>query len=158
MQLGFNLGQKINNYHTHPDVLPIHSTTRKVSLEAHRFFGLTRFCEAGNFLYASFEPDHNILIFLTEHFADRLANENFILHDKKRDIAAIYDRKEWYLSDFNAPAYLTVSDTDFFYEELWTKYFEHVGIESIKNSRLQNQFVPQRYRKNIIEFTKPLVP
>lgn len=158
LQIGFRLGKIISGYHTHPDVLPVHSVSRKVSMETHRFYGLTRFRDTGRFLYASLEPDHNILVFLADHFADRLARENFVLHDKRRNIAAVYDKKEWYLTDFMFPFDFSTNETESFYQDLWTRYFSHISIESRINLRLQNQFVPKRYRKHIIEFTKPLLP
>lgn len=163
LQLGFKLGAKVDSYHTHPNVLPVQEIARKVSFEAHRFFGLLRFAEAGNYLYAALEPDHSILILLADHFADRLAKENFIIHDKKRNLAVIYDQKQWYLTDFPNQMPITVSEAEAFYQELWTKYFTHIGIESRRNKRLQAHFVPDRYRRNLVEFTKsclsgPIIP
>lgn len=35
---------------------------------------------------------------------------------------------------------------------MWKGYFEHIGIKERKNLRLQRQFVPTRYRKNMVEF------
>jgi len=157
LQLGFKFGRKIESFHTHPDVLPVHQTARKVSFEAHRFFGLLRFAETGDFLYASLTPDHNILILLADHFADRLAMENFIIHDQKRATAVIYNKKEWYLTDFTKPDMLSITEAESFYQHLWLKYFTHIAIESRKNKRLQNQFVPQRYRNNLVEFTNSLL-
>lgn len=157
LQLGFKLGRKVESFHTHPDVLPIHNTARKVSFEAHRFHGLLRFAESNNFLYASFKPDHNILIILAEHFTERLAGENFIIHDQKRNCALVYDKQEWYLTDFKASDNISLSETETFYQELWTRYFTHIGIESRRNKRLQNQFVPQRYRNNLVEFKNSLL-
>ena len=157
LQLGFKLGRKIESLHTHPDVLPVLQTARKVSFEAHRFYGLLRFAESKDFLYASFKPDHNILIILAEHFVDRLAYENFIIHDQNRNCALIYDKQEWYLTDFKAPDNISLSETENFYQELWTRYFTHIAIESRRNKRLQNQFVPQRYRSNLVEFKNSLL-
>lgn len=157
LQLGFKIGSKVESYHTHPDVLPVYQTARKVSFEAHRFYGLLRFAESKDFLYASFKPDHNILIILAEHFVDRLARENFIIHDQKRNCALVYDKQEWYLTDFKASDNISLSQTEAFYQELWTRYFTHIGIESRRNKRLQSQFVPQRYRNNLIEFKNSLL-
>lgn len=153
-QLGFKLGPKIDNYHTHPDVLPIQQLSKKVFFEAQRFYGFLRFVDTGKYLYAVLEPDHNILILLADHFSDRLAGEYFIIHDKKRGLAIIYNKKEWYLSDFSKEISIPNSETEMFYQELWTNYFTHIGIESRKNKTLQAHFVPQRYRHNLIEFGK----
>jgi len=152
LELGFKLGAKINSYYTHPAVLPVLKTAKKVSFEAHRFLGLVRFVEARNYLYAALEPDNNIIVLLADHFAERLANENFIIHDKKRNIAVIYNRQEWFLSDLPKDLKVDFSDEEAFYQQLWQRYFKHMGIDDRKNPKLQAQFVPHRYRKNLIEF------
>jgi len=154
LRLGFKLGAKIDRYYTHPDVCPIQEIARKVSFETHRFLGLLRFAEAQNCLYALFEPDHNILILVADHFADRLANENFVIHDTKRDLAVIYSQKSktWYLTDFPRDLDISISKSEIYYQTLWTNYFTHIGIESRKNNKLQTQFIPLRYRRNLVEF------
>lgn len=157
LQLGFKLGPKIDNLHTHPHVLPVRETAKKVSVEAHRFLGILRFIDTGSFLYAVLEPDHNIIILLADHFADRLANEHFIIHDKKRNLAVIYDTKEWYLTDFRMDQDIPVTQEEAFYQELWAKFFVKMGIEGRLNKRLQAQFVPYRYRHNLVEFKKTLL-
>ena len=157
LELGFKLGAKINDYYTHPAVLPVLKTAKKVSFEAHRFLGLLRFAEARNFLYAALEPDNNIIVLLADHFADRLANENFIIHDKRRNIAIIYNRKEWFLTDLPKDVKIDFTGNEAFYQQLWQKYFNHMGIDSRKNKKLQAHFVPHRYRKNLIEF-RPDIP
>ncbi|NLP44532.1 MAG: DNA metabolism protein [Peptococcaceae bacterium] len=152
LELAFKLGAKINSYYTHPAVLPVLKTAKQVSFEAHRFFGLLRFAEARNCLYAALEPDNNIIILLADHFADRLAKENFIIHDKRRNIAVVYNRKEWFLADLPKDVKIDFTDDEAFYQQLWQSYFQHIGIDSRKNTKLQTQFVPHRYRKNLVEF------
>ncbi|RNC28663.1 MAG: hypothetical protein AWM53_01323 [Candidatus Dichloromethanomonas elyunquensis] len=158
VELGFKLGAKIDGYHTHSDVFPIAATARKVSLETHRFLGLLRFSEAKGFLYAVFEPDHNILVLMAEHFSDRLAGENFIIHDRKRNLAVIYDQKEWVLTDFQVDKDFQITDSEAFYQGLWTAYFNHIAIDNRKNKKLQAHFIPQRYRHNLVEFVKSFPP
>ncbi|MGI5880927.1 MAG: DUF4130 domain-containing protein [Syntrophomonadaceae bacterium] len=38
------------------------------------------------------------------------------------------------------------------YQELWKLYFNRIAIDSRRNPKLQTQFVPIRYRKNLLEF------
>lgn len=152
LQLGFKLGPQIDDLHAHPDVLPIRQATRKVSFEVERFLGFLRFKDAGSFLYAVLEPDHNILLLLADHFADRLACERFIIHDRKRGLAVIANCKQWYLTDFTQDMDLSCSESENDYQELWKTYFTRIGIENRKNKNLQAHFVPQRYRSNLIEF------
>jgi len=155
-QSGFRLGAQIDSYHTHPDVLPVHQIARKVTFEVHRFLGLLRFAEHNHYLYAALEPDHNILILLADHFVDRMSGENFIIHDKRRSMAIIHNQHKWYLTDFTEDLSQAnfESESEEVYQSLWTKYFTHIGISDRKNKRLQANFVPQRYRHNLVEFRR----
>ncbi len=161
LRLGFKMGAKVDHFHSHPDVYFLHKVNRKVTLETHRLLGLLRFKDMGQFLYAAISPDHNILPLIADHFADRLAGERWIIHDLMRKLAIIYDgqndkrqksiRDKWYLSDF--PYSLEeIADKDQHWPELWQLYFNRIGIEARLNPRLQSQFVPQRYRRYLLEF------
>lgn len=165
LRLGFRMGSTIDSYHTHPDVLPLHKLSRKVTAEVHRFLGLLRFSDYGGFLHARLAPDHNILPLLADHFAERLKHERWIIEDQKRNLAVIYDghtirkgnkQRQWYIIALENELQCHMSDEDP-YKELWKLYFKRISIESRRNTRLQTQFVPLRYRKNITEF-EPLSP
>lgn len=160
LRLGFRIGSALDSYHTHPDVQPLHKTARKVAAEVHRFLGLLRFTDNGRFLYAKLSPDHNIAPLLADHFAERLRNESWIIEDEKRQLAVIYDgrnrkkgvkQRQWYIVELESDLECTIQECDH-YEDLWKLYFNRISIESRRNPRLQNQFVPLRYRKNLIEF------
>ncbi|WP_054696996.1 TIGR03915 family putative DNA repair protein [Syntrophomonas palmitatica] len=161
LRLGFRLGAKLDSYHTHPDVQPLHKTARKVTLEVHRLLGLLRFSDNGKFLHAKITPDHNILPLLADHFAERLKNERWLIEDCKRYLAVIYDgqnknnrpntQRPWYLLNLEQPLDSAILEQDP-YEELWKLYFYKICIDSRRNPRLQAQFVPYRYRKHLVEF------
>lgn len=161
LRLGFRMGAKIDAYHTHPDVRPFHIIARKVFREAHRFLGLLRFIDNGKFLHAKLAPDHNILPLLADHFAERLKNERWIIEDNRRNLAVIYDGervsrqnaqgRQWYLICLVHELEYNLPEEDP-YQELWKLYFNKISIESRKNPRLQTQFVPKRYRSNLVEF------
>jgi len=150
--MAFRMGQKIELLHAHHDTLPVRRLSRTVGFEKHRFLGLLRFAEVDHVLYAAFEPDHNILILLGEHFADRLANERFVIHDVKRGQAIFCDHGEWIISDFTLEKSLDFSDNELVFQALWKGYFEAISIESRKNLKLQQSFVPLKYRKHLTEF------
>jgi probable DNA metabolism protein len=154
------MGPKVNLYRSHPDVYPIHKLDRQVRGEAHRFFGLLRFADTGKFLYAGFSPDHNILTLIADHFADRLRNERWIIHDQKRHLAVIYNGPEpdqdlsskWYLTDLDNQWQKAFTQEEEHWQELWRLYFHHISIKSRYNPRLQSQLVPLRYRRHLVEF------
>ncbi len=166
LRLGFHMGAKIDFYHSHPQVHPLHKIARQVTKEVHRFLGLLRFADKGKFLYSSLSPDHDILPLIADHFAERLGNERWIIHDQKRSLAIIYDgqnihekklypQRQWYLINFDHKLESSMPEEDC-YQELWKLYFTKISIDSRRNPRLQSQFIPQRYRQHLIEFEPSL--
>jgi len=132
--LGFQMGAKVDLYHSHPAVHPVHKLDRQVIGETHRLLGLLRFQETGQFLYAAMSPDHHILTLIADHFADRLAGERWIIHDQKRKIAIIYDgqnpdnsrsaiQHKWYLTDFSYHMDANMIPEEQQWQELWKLYF-----------------------------------
>ncbi len=148
----FHVGKDADRYNTHPCVLPVHKLSRRVSFEAHKFLGLLRFSDFQGILYAAFAPDHNILLFVAPHFADRMPKERLIIHDTGRDLAAFSNYGEWVITEFKLPQDPVKSEQEKAVENLWKTYFSHMTIENRKNPKLQRQFVPLRYRKHILEF------
>jgi len=138
-----------NNY-SNPTICQIRKLIRKVTFEVHRFLGLIRFSQSNNFLYSFYEPDHKITTLLSSHFTDRLKNENFIIIDKKHKEALVYQNRN--VSILLLDKIPTLNSLNNFYENLWKTYFENIAIPERKNLKLQNNFIPKRYKKHLIEF------
>ncbi|MFA5527010.1 MAG: TIGR03915 family putative DNA repair protein [Peptostreptococcales bacterium] len=149
--LGFKVGAFIDNYHAYEEVKGIHTLSRKVSFEAHRFLGLTRFSDIGHLLYAEITPDHDILMLLADHFSNRYLHEKFIIHDTKREKALFYADGHYEIQALNKKTKLLFSEKELFYRELWKNYFKNIAIKERENLRLQRQFMPNRYWKNLTE-------
>ncbi|WP_100065427.1 TIGR03915 family putative DNA repair protein [Miniphocaeibacter massiliensis] len=129
---------------------------KRVLFEVHRFEGLLRFSEVqNNFLYAPFEPENNILPLVSEHFVDRLKNQNFIIHDIKRNNAAIYEN---YKLNFFSVEDLTIeySTEELNYQNLWNTFYKSISIKERSNPKLQSSFMPKKYWKYLIEKTSNL--
>lgn len=150
LNLGFKKGRIFNLYHTHPDVHPILDINKKVQNETHRYLGYVRFKDLANFLYSEINPQYNILPLIAYHFADRFNNESFIIHDAKRNQAIVCRGGKWIISPFYKDP--TINKQSDIYELLWKKYFKTVAIENRKNLKLQQNFVPLKYRKDLLEF------
>lgn len=154
IRLGFKLGNKLD-MHLHEDViLDMHKIQRKVSNEAHLMLGFIRFKEISPRLYYSeIEPDHNILSLLAPHFSLRLSSENWIIHDVKRELAAIYNSKEWVIAPLTKDQIPKESyDSSNLYEKLWKEYFTTLAIKDRINPKLQARLMPKRYWKHLTEF------
>lgn len=153
VRMGFKLGQEVELHKNNDIVLNIDKISKKVSYEKHRFTGFVRFKEVNNVLYSAIEPDFNILPIIANHFKNRLANEYFIIHDIKRNVAIVYDTNDYYLtslSELQKDKLLSAKDSGE-YEALWKQYFKSTNIKERENPRLQSRMMPKRYRNHMME-------
>lgn len=116
--------------------------------------GLLRFIKVeDNLFYASIHPDNNIIENLGQHFIRRLPTQNFIIHDKNRNIAFLYNTKEYSIIDSSFITIPCISEEEKKYQDLWSAFFKTIAIKERTNSRLQMQYMPKKYWKDLIELT-----
>jgi probable DNA metabolism protein len=159
-RLGFKAGKKIKNMLADRDVNSIDRLARGVAHEAHKYKGFVRFREVRQgFLYARIEPQADILVFLAQHFAERVSDRPWMIHDPGRSQAVVYDLKQWrFLQGVEASGEPEYSESEEDCSNLWRHYFNRLAIPERHNPRLQQQHVPLRARKYLVEFeteTKP---
>jgi hypothetical protein len=112
---------------------------------------------APEILYARISPDHDVLEFIAPHFADRLKNEPFIIHDAKRGRAVIAWRRRWHITDFtdqDASMFASTASEEA-YRALWREYFDAMAIKERKNTRCQRGLMPARYWQHMPEMQLP---
>ena len=154
IKLCFSYGDKINLAKNNDIILLVDKYCRKVTLEAQRICGFVRFKEISPLtFYASIEPDHNILPLIMNHFTKRFSNQNFIIHDTKRNIAIIYNKELSIISDFSYEYYkkLISSNKSSEFELLWKTFYKAINISDRKNLKQRNGYMPKRYWKNLNE-------
>lgn len=152
LRLGWKTGSKVDLYLTDEKVQRVHQTARKVRFEAHRMLGLIRFRKLqGEIYYAPMEPDHNILGLIAPHFAQRMADQNWMIHDIRRGLAALYDQNEIKTAAILQKKELTLDQQELWYQQLWKQYFNSIAIPNRINPRLQRQHMPIRYWRHLIE-------
>lgn len=157
--LGFKVGSLVDHHLHETAVLHVHKIRNKVNLEVQRLVGFIRFAAIGKSLYyAVIEPDHNILGLITPHFTNRLSNENWIIHDTKRRLAALYNTEEWIITSLNKELSFSIGEDERFYQTLWKEYFETAAVTSRINTRLQKRLMPIRYWKHLLETQKENSP
>ena len=134
-------------------VIAFNQLVYATSHEIHRMKGFLRFSksESGIF-YAKFEPDHDITEFILPHFATRMNDMNFIIHDLKRHKMGLYDGAQQVIVSTDKQVILALSKDELTFRKLWQDYFQNVNIPERKRERLQTQFLPKRYRKHLTEF------
>lgn len=152
---GFSIGPKINTMLYIDYILNVFKLRKNVIGEAHRLKGLVRFMNIGeNLFYSGIHPENNVIENIGNHFIRRFPTQNFILHDKNRNIAMLYNMKEYTI--INIPDHFKIpkiSEEEKKFQTLWKTFFNTISIKERTNSRLQMQYMPKKYWKDIIEMS-----
>ena len=151
---GFKVGEKVDEFLTKEYVRQVQDLAHKVRHESHRLKGLIRLQEAaGGKYYAVVEPDYKILVLLASHFKNRFSTMDWIIHDKRREEAIIFSAsaKEWLLIDLSKDFKPELTAKEEEVQELWQSFFSAVSIKNRSNPRTQQQFMPKKYWKHLIE-------
>ena len=153
LKLCYTYGDNINLAKNNDIISQVDKYYRRVSLEAHRFTGFVRFKKITNDIYYSaIEPDHNILSIIAKHFTNRFSNQNFIIHDLKRDLALIYNKETSEIIDFfKNDVQVLLNDNDDDFESLWKVFYNSVNIKERENHKLQKMHMPTRYWHHLTE-------
>lgn len=153
LKLCYKHGDNINLAKNNEIISLVDKYYRRVSLEAHRFTGFVRFKNIkDNIYYSSIEPDHNILPIISSHFINRFSNQNFIIHDLKREIALVYNKDISIIMDLSKEyADILISNEKDDFESLWKVFYTSVNIKERKNLRQQRAYMPTRYWHNLTE-------
>ena len=154
LKLCYKYGTDINLAKNNDTIISVDKYYRKVSGEAHMFTGFVRFKEIAPLsFYAQIEPVYNILPIIINHFTLRFSDQNFIIHDLKREKAIIYNKKTAIITDLSKDEGYLIStlnnDTNF--ESLWKTFYKSVNIKERENSKLQKQHMPKRYWNHLTE-------
>lgn len=149
---GFKSQRELQNINM-PCIFSLHAMQKEFFHVYHKMSGFLRFEELEDgTLYAKLEAKYNVLYLLGAHFSKRLNNQNYIIHDIKRELAFLHT-KEYVgvqkVADFELP---THSKDEAKFQKLWKTFFTSVAIKSRENKKLQRQTVPLLYRTYMSEF------
>ena len=101
-------------------------------------------------LLAQVEPKCNLVPLMMEHFTDRFPNENFIIYDNNRRLAAVHEKYKSCVLVEGQELDIPDRQSDYF-TELWKQYFHTMEIKPRHNERCQNTLMPKWYRKHMPE-------
>ena len=142
-------------------VFDILKVARKVMGEVHRLLGLVRFQLAADGTYfAAIAPDHNVLWLMQDHFKDRLADQQWIIYDTKRNYGIFYNLREVTEITFDVEPVSAqtgklsseVKDPgEDYYCNLWQRYYKSINIAERKNTKQMLGHMPRRYWKYLPE-------
>ena len=149
-------GKDVMEAMTEPDVNLVFKLRNKVWHEYHRYLGFVRFREVGgSVLFSKIAPENDILEMLAPHFADRFPNENWMIYDEGRHKVLTHPKGQAYTVHKNVrlnEKYRTELAEKEEYEKLWKMFCDSITISERKNPKLQQQLVPLKCRKNMLEF------
>lgn len=152
---GFEVGKTLDNYISDDRVRAVHALSRKVGGETHRMKGLIRFQTLQNGMYyARIRPDHNIIPLLGRYFSQRLPDQYWMIHDVRRNIALIYNKKYWDITQVEINYEPDLAHDELFCQQLWKQYFHTIAIKERRNPKLQRQLMPARYWEFLVEMQK----
>lgn len=152
LRFGFSKGPQVEEMVTHKYVKPMHDASGRVGFEAHRMMGLLRFYKTKQDWYcAVIEPQYYILPMLADHFADRMGDSRWLIHDKGRALTAAFENGEWAVVPGRLIDTVKMHDDEGRYQEMWRRYFDAMAIENRLNYNLQRHNMPKRYWKHLVE-------
>jgi len=149
----FRMGKDIIHYLQDRSVMKVFELARKVGNESHKYLGFVRFCELeSGILSSKINPLANVVSIVAQHFADRLHNENWVILDTTRNLAAVHRAGYGFIltseiSEQDLDQFSHKSENEEKYQLLWNRFFDTIAIEERKNIKLQQQLMPLRYRK-----------
>lgn len=149
----FKYGSDVQKRYQDPNVMNFCDMTARVTLEINHMLGFLRFAQSTEGLYcAEFAPDNNILPFLMPHFTRRFNDQSFLIYDCKRSLYGIYNGMEWKVLSSEKRIPLSFSGQEAVFQRLWQEYYRSVSIAARENKRLQDSYLPRRYRAFLTEF------
>ncbi|MCL2372397.1 MAG: TIGR03915 family putative DNA repair protein [Defluviitaleaceae bacterium] len=155
IRLGFKVGHMVGSHLQVEYVRRVRDLHRQAAGEAHLLFGFSRFVEtASGVFYCQITPRNNVLPLVADHFTRRFMNQQWIIHDKAHNQAAVYDGKSYVIAQNPGDADVTLAAHEEETQDLWVAFWDALSIESRKNWKLQRQLLPIYFRKNMTEFTR----
>lgn len=84
-------------------------------------------------------------------FSDRFPDENFILYDENRNLAAVHEAGHSCVLVSGEQLQIPQGHMDYF-AVLWKQYFATMEIRERHNEQCQNHLLPKWYRKYMTEW------
>jgi len=124
---------------------------QKVGSEAHRFLQFVRFSEVHGVFVADVEPIYDILPLIGNHFHQRFGAQQILIRDRLRGRAVVSEEKGWFIAELSPDQMHPITGAGPF-EQMWQRYFNAIANKARLNPKLQQHFIPLRYRAHLTEF------
>lgn len=153
LELGFDSNTDPRGNLTHPAVIGVSKALRATGHERQRMLQFVRFVQTPENIYvADINPICNVLSLIAEHFHRRFNDQRLLIRDLRRRLILVSQQQGWFIRELGADEDLPPLPEDGLFEDLWRGYFKAVSNPARQNLKLQQHFVPLRYRKFLTEF------
>ncbi|WP_346026463.1 TIGR03915 family putative DNA repair protein [Beduinella massiliensis] len=157
-RLVFRYGPAVHDLLTDDTLLCVRDTSQKLWREVGQLREFLRFRELENGVYiAEMTPENDVTELLMPHFADRFGDMSFILHDRGRKKAGVFDTRGWVIASSEQMRLPEISAREARYQSMWKLFYETIAIKARENPRQRRQFMPKKYWRDLPEMQGPAV-
>ena len=154
--LGFRLGPGVLDAYGYNAVARFKAIRIRFGREVSSFIEFARFNRLGDVFVAHIEPKSRVILPVSEHFADRMPSEHWMIIDDVHKEAVIHPvNRGFYLRKLSDEEFERLSTTEGYedsFTALWRAYFEHIAIEERNNPACQLNHFAKWKRKHVTEF------
>ncbi|MDR0395130.1 MAG: TIGR03915 family putative DNA repair protein [Tannerella sp.] len=156
----FAANRKIEYNFGDADILEVEKIARKVSHEAQYIRQFVRFRKAADdIFFAPINPIYNALPLAVGHFADRFADQQWVIYDLRRKYGYFYDLHTVKEITFAGGDHLLsgkldeslMAEDEKLFQDLWKNYFKAMTIKERINPRLHKKNMPVRFWQYLTE-------
>jgi probable DNA metabolism protein len=141
---------------TQPVVRAVNSAGKQTGWERQRMLQFVRFVQTPEKIYiADIEPNSNVLALIGNHFHGRFNDQRLLIRDLRRRLVLVSQQGGWFIRELSDGEELPPLPEDGLFEDLWRGYFKTIANPARINLKLQQKFVPLRYREHLTEFRTP---
>lgn len=153
IRAGFIHGPKVLQRQADPPIHRVLTLARRTRRERHRLLGLLRFVRLEGDLYLGrVAPRHHVVPLLADHFARRLADQQWLIIDTQRRVGIYGQQGQWELvDDYQLPNPLPLHPEEAGMAELWCGFYRSIAIPERFNPKLRQQFMPKHSWRYLTE-------
>ncbi|MDR0325247.1 MAG: TIGR03915 family putative DNA repair protein [Oscillospiraceae bacterium] len=134
----------------------VNKACRQTGWERQRMLQFVRFVQTPEGIYvADITPNSNVLALIAGHFHGRFNDQRLLIRDLRRRLVLISQQDSWFIRELSEDEEIPPLPEDGAFEDLWRGYFHAISNPARQNLKLQQKFVPLRYREHLTEFQTP---
>jgi len=153
LELGFAENRDPRGNLANPVVISFQKALRATGGERQRMLQFVRFVQTEEGIYvADIDPKCDVLSLIAGYFHGRFNNQRLLIRDVKRRLILVSQQEGWFIRQLTEEEALPPLPKDGLFEDLWRGYFYAIANPARINLKLQQKFVPLKYRQYLTEF------